>query len=129
MTDLHSTTGWPGREADYTLPRLRRHTDGRTAVKVLPDTDELPWLSVCDSRIDWLANDEVTGEGWTELVVIELPQRPVAVGGPLGVCPICREEFALDAHGQMFPHTRRWWPRGTVRCDGSGMEPWGGERL
>jgi hypothetical protein len=59
--------------------RVRRHTDGRTAVAV-PQTEQ--WC-VVDRRhtrgVVWSDDDGVTGPGWSELLVAELPP-PDAVG-------------------------------------------------
>ena len=55
--------------------RLRRHTDGRVAVLVDPG-DPNPWLVGFPSsgRTLWAEERDVSGEGWSEMLVTELPE-------------------------------------------------------
>jgi len=53
------------------LPRLRRHTDGRVAICVVPHS----WR-VLAARVPsyWVRDSDVSGEGWSELLVAQLPE-------------------------------------------------------
>jgi hypothetical protein len=52
--------------------RVRRHTDGRVAVSLVPSV----WLVVTPPgwETNLVANKYVTTEGWSELLVAELPE-------------------------------------------------------
>lgn len=57
--------------------RVRRHADGRIALLAEPD-DPNPWLVSGTrrslARILWAVEADVTGDGWSELFVAELPE-------------------------------------------------------
>jgi hypothetical protein len=56
--------------------RVRRHTDGRIAINY----GTLPlWIIHTEGQCSWRPEDAVTGPGWSELFVAELPP-PDAVG-------------------------------------------------
>lgn len=52
--------------------RLRRHTDGRVAIQV--PTDRTAWSVVAGGGQNWVHERHVTGDGWSELLVAELPE-------------------------------------------------------
>lgn len=78
-------------------PRLRRHTDGRVAVSLVPDW----WTVTSDGPGSCvLADIDVSGDGWTELFVAELPEPDADGAWPLpadgGVITVTAEGIALN---------------------------------
>lgn len=51
--------------------RVRRHTDGRVAIQV--PAVRSAWSVVAGGGQDWVHECHVTGDGWSELFVAELP--------------------------------------------------------
>jgi hypothetical protein len=52
--------------------RVRRHTDGRVALQV--PADRSAWSVVKGGGQRWVHQDYVVGDGWSELLVAELPE-------------------------------------------------------
>lgn len=75
--------------------RLRRHSDGRVALKMPRDPQW--WVfratrSVLGPFKCRKANDEVAGEGWSEMVVAELPEPDGQVDCAVAACERYRAE-------------------------------------
>jgi hypothetical protein len=51
---------------------VRRHTDGRAALQV--PADRSAWSVVKGGGQEWVHQDYVVGDGWSELLVAELPE-------------------------------------------------------
>lgn len=57
--------------------RVRRHTDGRVAISRNPHI----WRVLDDvNRSRWADDGDVSGDGWSELLVTELPRTDHATG-------------------------------------------------
>lgn len=76
------------------LPRIRRHTDGRVAlwtgrsdrypwhVSPPPGRDVLPAAVAGIGLCRHVSDEDVSGEGWSELIAVELPE-PAEVDGDI----------------------------------------------
>jgi hypothetical protein len=69
MMMLHDENG---RATPAPQIRLRRHPDGRVALWTHPSVGRYPWS--CGETGQSLTENEVSGPGWVELLVTELPE-------------------------------------------------------
>ena len=80
--------------------RVRHHTDGHYAVSTTPHLWRI--LDVAQSSV-WATEDDVSGEGWSELLVTELPEPDGWLGDATAFNsePECDVPFWNVTDGQM----------------------------
>jgi hypothetical protein len=87
--------------------RVRRHTDGRVAYLAEPD-DSNPWLVYMPWPILtphgntlWAEERDVSGDGWSELLVAELPEPDATPSANTQIWTIDDDWLAVE-HGEFI---------------------------
>lgn len=82
---------------------MRRHTDGRVAIK----QGEKHWHTTDMSSPWWVSENDVFGEGWVELLVTELPEPDATLSRAAQLWSLLHNNCSPE--GRWGDETRRYY--------------------